>query len=93
MVLEGFFVSPAVMAMDSVPPLSHVRGCATRKDQFSEQTYKAKEAVTKTEANPPMPPTKGASPMFQYLPPMYSWFLLPPQLTTIPRMMKICETQ
>jgi hypothetical protein len=47
----GFLVSPAVMAMDSVPPY-------------------ANEAVTKTEAKPPIPPTKGASPMYQYFAPI-----------------------
>lgn len=48
----GFLVSPAVMAMDSVPPY-------------------ANDAVTKTEANPPIPPTKGASPMYQLCAPRY----------------------
>ena len=52
-VWDGFFVSPAVMAIDSVPPY-------------------ANEAVTKTDAKPPIPPTKGASPMYQFFPPMYS---------------------
>ena len=63
----GFFVSPAVIAMDSVPP----------SDSFSyvDRTYlelnlQANEAVTKTDANPPIPPTKGASPMYQFEPPM-----------------------
>jgi hypothetical protein len=33
-------------------------------------TYKANEAVTKTDAKPPIPPTKGASPRWKYLPPI-----------------------
>lgn len=49
----------------------------------------AKEAVTKTEANPPIPPTNGASPIFQYLPPIYILSVLPPQLTAMPRKMKM----
>jgi hypothetical protein len=57
------------------------------------ETYNAKEAVTKTDAKPPIPPTKGASPFSQFLPPMYSWSLFPPQLTAIPRMMKIWACQ
>lgn len=38
-----------------------------------------------------MPPTKGASPMNQFLPPIYWWSVLPPQLTAIPKMIKICK--
>jgi hypothetical protein len=72
-VCDGFFVSPAVIAIDSVPPY-------------------AKEAVTKTDAKPPIPPTNGASPIYQFFAPMYSPVLLPPQLTAMPRMMKIWAT-
>ncbi len=68
--LWGDAVSPAVIAIDSVPPY-------------------AKDAVTKTEAKPPMPPTKGASPIVQYLPPIYSPAVLPPALTAMPRKMKM----
>ena len=52
-------------------------------------TYYANEAVTKTEAKPPMPPTNGASPCMKYFPPMYSFSGLAPQLTAMPTMMKI----
>lgn len=34
-------------------------------------TYYANEAVTNTEAKPPIPPTKGASPLRKKLPPIY----------------------
>ena len=72
MLRAGSFVSPAVIAIDSVPPY-------------------AKDAVTKTEAKPPMPPTKGASPMCQFLPPIYSCFVFPPAFTAMLRMIKICR--
>jgi len=49
----------------------------------------AKEAVTKTDAKPPMPPTNGASPTYQFFVPMYSPVELPPQLTAMPSTMKI----
>lgn len=35
-----------------------------------EDDLQAKEAVTNTEANPPIPPTNGASPMYQLCAPM-----------------------
>lgn len=49
----------------------------------------ANEAVTKTDAKPPIPPTNGASPMYQLWAPRYLCSVLPPQLTAIPRMMNI----
>jgi hypothetical protein len=49
----------------------------------------ANEAVTKTEAKPPMPLTKGAPEMYQLWAPRYLCSVFPPQLTAIPRMMKI----
>ena len=54
-------VSPAVTAMDSVPPLQFVSKIALVF--CTREPYYAKEAVTKTEAKPPIPSTNGASPV------------------------------
>ena len=64
----GFFVSPAVIAIDSVPP-SEVE-LEKEKNSVAGRLH-AKEAVTKTDANPPIPLTNGASPMYQLCAPRY----------------------
>ena len=58
MFFAGSLVSPAVTAMDSVPPLVM---SAQSLSRIMDITYKANEAVTKTDAKPPIPSTKGAS--------------------------------
>jgi len=90
MFLDGFLVSPAVIPKLSVPPSIRAHDQpANRAFMKSFRHPQAKLAVTKTRAKPPKPPTNGASPIHQFLPPMYSWEVFPPTLTTMPRMMKI----
>ena len=40
-------------------------GAVTKMVERKYRDLHAKEAVTKTDANPPIPPTKGASPTYQ----------------------------
>ena len=67
MVLAGSLVSPAVMAMDSVPPSTKGQN---NKAVAVIVVLQANAAVTNTDAKPPIPPTKGASPMNQLWPPI-----------------------
>lgn len=79
-----------VIAIDSVPPsVIVVSGDISTYFETHLSFLHAKAAVTKTVAKPPMPPTNGAAPTFQFLPPIYSPERLPPQFTTMPRIMNI----
>ena len=86
MFLDGFLVSPAVIPKLSVPPSIYAHDqLENRTSRKSFHNSQAKLAVTNTRAKPPKPPTNGASPILQFLPPMYSWEVFPPALTTMPR--------